>query len=59
MYTKEAFIADAQNVSYSVRIAGNGWKAFWMQAFCSRKYNSGFAREMTRSVREYLKDCHL
>lgn len=28
----------------------------WMQAFCSRKYNSGFAREMTRSVEEYLKD---
>lgn len=28
----------------------------WMKAFCERKYNSGFAREMTRSVREYLKD---
>lgn len=27
----------------------------WMQAFCERKYNSDFAREMTRSVREYLK----
>lgn len=27
----------------------------WMQAFCDRKYNSAFSREMTRSVREYLK----
>lgn len=28
----------------------------WMQAFCNRKYNSDFAREMSRSVAEYLKD---
>lgn len=28
----------------------------WMRAFCERKYNSDFAREMTRSVAEYLKD---
>lgn len=28
----------------------------WMRAFCDRKYNSDFSREMTRSVREYLKD---
>ena len=27
----------------------------WMQAFCNRKYNSDFSREMTRSVKEYLK----
>ena len=27
----------------------------WMQAFCNRKYNSDFSVEMTRSVREYLK----
>ena len=27
----------------------------WLQAFHRRKYNSDFAREMTRSVREYLK----
>lgn len=27
----------------------------WMAAFCKRKYNSDFAREMSRSVREYLK----
>lgn len=28
----------------------------WLQAFCDRKYNSGFAREMSRSVRKYLED---
>ena len=28
----------------------------WMQAFCTRKYNSDFAREMNRSVDVYLRD---
>ena len=28
----------------------------WMQKFCSRKYNSDFSREMTRSVEVYLQD---
>lgn len=28
----------------------------WMQAFCNRKYNSDFSREMTRSVAKYLED---
>ena len=27
----------------------------WCRAFCNRKYNSEFSREMTRSVGEYLK----
>ena len=27
----------------------------WMTAFCNRKYNSEFSREMGRSVEEYLK----
>lgn len=27
----------------------------WAQAFCKRKYNSDFSREMTRSVEEYLE----
>lgn len=27
----------------------------WMHAFCERKFNSEFSREMTRSVGEYLK----
>ena len=28
----------------------------WMRAFYERKYNSDFAKEMTRSVRKFLKD---
>jgi len=28
----------------------------WIKAFCKRKYNSDFSREMTRSVAEFLKD---
>ena len=28
----------------------------WMKAFCDRKYNSDFSREMTRSVETYLKE---
>ena len=31
----------------------------WMQAFCNRKYNSDFSKEMTRSVAEYLKQFEL
>ena len=28
----------------------------WSQAFCKRKYNSDFSKEMSWSVQEYLKD---
>ncbi len=28
----------------------------WIEAFCNRKYNSDFSREMSRSVSEYLKE---
>ncbi len=28
----------------------------WIEAFCNRKYNSDFSREMTRSVQVYLND---
>ena len=28
----------------------------WMRAFCNRKYNSDFSREMSRSVDAYLED---
>ena len=28
----------------------------WILAFCNRKYNSGFSREMTRSVQVFLED---
>ena len=37
------------------------WKAgprpypHWLDAFCQRKYESGFSREMNRSAAEYLK----
>ncbi len=34
---------------------GNQTYEEWCQAFCQRKYNSDFSREMTRSVTEYLK----
>ena len=27
----------------------------WLKAFCDRKYQSDFSREMSRSVEEYLK----
>ena len=35
-----------------------GEKGFdeWMRAFCTRKHDSDFSREMSRSVAEYLKD---
>ncbi len=38
----------------SVKAADSQY-ADWMAAFCQRKYNSDFAREMSRSVAEYLK----
>lgn len=28
----------------------------WAKAFCNRKYNSDFSKEMSRSVNEYIKD---
>lgn len=34
--------------------SGNKSYTEWMQAFCKRKYNSEFSREMSRSVAEYL-----
>lgn len=35
--------------------AGIKGYAAWLTAFCERKYNSDFSREMTRSVSEYMK----
>ena len=35
--------------------AGNRTYEEYISAFCARKYNSDFSREMTRSVGEYLK----
>ena len=39
---------------YSPKVANRTYEE-WMQAFCDRKYNSGFSREMTRSIAEYLR----
>ena len=39
----------------SVKAGARGFEE-WIQAFCNRKYNSDFSREMTRSVEVYLKD---
>lgn len=35
---------------------GNQTYQAWFQAFCARKYNSDFAKEMNRSVDLYLRD---
>lgn len=43
---KEMFSYKAKNTSYEA----------WMQAFCTRKYNSDFSKEMTRSVGQYLHE---
>ena len=39
---------------WTPRSGEKGYEA-WMQAFCNRKYNSEFSREMTRSVTKYLE----
>lgn len=38
------------------RKTGNQTHETWFQAFCTRKYNSDFAKEMSRSVDLYLRD---
>ena len=40
---------------YAIRTGEVGFEQ-WMERFCNRKYNSDFAREMSRSVAEYLCD---
>ena len=40
---------------FAERTATRGYDE-WMKAFCARKYESDFAREMARSVRLYLDD---
>ncbi len=39
---------------FALKYAGSSFES-WMDAFCRRKYNSDFSREMTRSVTEALK----
>ena len=46
---------DELEAMFAPRCGVKGY-ADWMQAFCQRKYNSDFAREMTRSVERYLDD---
>lgn len=40
---------------FSYKAVGKSYEEY-MKAFCNRKFNSDFSREMTRSVKEYLKD---
>ena len=47
--------ADELEEMFEPRCGAKGYAA-WMQAFCQRKYNSDFSREMTRSVERYLDD---
>ena len=39
---------------FAYKAVNKPWKD-WMKAFCDRKYNSEFSKEMTRSVRTYLE----
>ncbi len=39
----------------SVKTGARGFEE-WIQAFCNRKYNSDFSREMSRSVSVFLED---
>jgi len=39
-----------------IRVAQGNTYENWIHAFCKRKYNSDFSREMSRSVAEYLND---
>lgn len=38
---------------FAPKSGADGYEA-WLEAFCGRKYNSDFSREMTRSVEAYL-----
>ena len=40
---------------FAPKAAARGYEE-WMRAFCERKYNSAFAREMSRSVARYLEN---
>lgn len=49
---------DAQELQYMLSTRPGPATTYdkWIKAFCERKFNSDFSREMTRSVGEYLKD---
>lgn len=48
---------DAEELKQMHRVK-TGVRSFeeWIKAFCNRKYNSDFSREMTRSVQVFLED---
>lgn len=46
---------DELRAMFEPRVGERGYDE-WMRAFCDRKYNSDFSREMSRSVGIYLKD---
>ena len=48
---------DELEAMFAPRSGAKGYES-WMQAFCQRKYNSDFSREMSRSVAQYLKSFH-
>ena len=50
---------DAQELKQMLTVKA-GQRSFeeWIAAFCNRKYNSEFSREMTRSVQVFLEDYH-
>lgn len=47
--------ADELERMWTSRSGQKGYEE-WMRAFCNRKYNSDFSKEMTRSVEAYLRD---
>lgn len=47
--------ADELEQMWTPRVLARGYED-WMRAFCERKYNSDFSREMSRSVAAYLQD---
>ena len=48
-------IGEAELMEMMKNKSGKAEPVAWLQAFCRRKYNSGFARELTRSVGKYLE----
>ena len=50
---------DAQELKQMLTVKA-GQRSFeeWIAAFCNRKYNSEFSKEMTRSVQVFLEDYH-
>ena len=49
------FAADELREMFALKTSQRSFED-WMQAFCERKYNSDFSREMQRSVRNYLEE---